>query len=223
MWLLNQWGFTDTVENKHDPTVLLVRAWERGSLEAFCAYGEIDVARIFTDMPSDIPYRLEVSREEYAYALTNMTYDITYPKFKPALASNRGNKFSNLVHRWWGDFRSLLMSAADHRANQRAFERYAEANRNNPDRSWMSRNIDAAMPAWAKDPAPTESVQETYTYDEYVNEFGHAPGDPDLPYQLRKEVEEAIAVNPTEEDIEAMSDAEYEAYVARKLRDLETA
>lgn len=208
MWLLNQWGFTDTVEHKHDPTVLLVRSWERGSLEAFCVYAEVDAARIFTDMPSDIPYRLEVSRDEYANALVNMTYDITYPKFKPALASNRGNAFSNLVHRWWGDFRTLLMSKADHRANQRAFERYAEANRDNPDKSWMKRNIDAAMPKWAKEDEEDEEVTLVY---------------PDMPEYLAKEVEEAIAVNPTEEAIEAMSDAAYEAYVARKLRELETA
>lgn len=206
MWVLNQWGFTDSCEHKHDPSIILVRAWDLASLEYLCDYGDIDRDRIFTDMPSDIPFRVELSREEYATALYNAALDVSYPKFKPAVADNRGNAFNALVHRWWGDFRQLLLTDEVRKANDDAWYEYAERNRDNPDRSWLSRNIDSPMPSWA---IPDKKAKKR---KRRKSRKAGEPTFPDIPAELREEVEEAIALNPTELDIMSMTDKEYEAY-----------
>jgi len=94
MWICLNNGFLSAVENRDDKSSLVVRARRKSHLEDNFPNSEI----IFTDS-SDYPWRILISKLEFADKLYQLANNISYPNFKRSVEDNRLQTFYDQI--WW--------------------------------------------------------------------------------------------------------------------------
>lgn len=101
MWTMTTTGFTSAVLHKTLKDHLIVRGRDHESLEDLAhALGLRDDA-IYTDFPSDYPYRVAVSKEDYKWYMSAKIDAMDYHNFKDAATAKRGNAYHDVLMRVW--------------------------------------------------------------------------------------------------------------------------
>lgn len=101
MWVMTPYGYTSAVAHRTKPKYVLVRARDKQSLEYFCDFAGIKRKNIFTDFPSDYPYRAVVKRKQYDRFLLESAKDITYDNFKNKAKKVRGGVYVQVLMAIW--------------------------------------------------------------------------------------------------------------------------
>lgn len=82
MWVMTPYGYTSAVAHKRKPRHLMIRARDMRSLEYFCDFAGMQRNLIYSDFPSDYPYRVVCKRRTYKKFLLASADDIGYTNFK---------------------------------------------------------------------------------------------------------------------------------------------
>lgn len=98
MWIFTQDGFISAVDNGHVPGKLTVRARDKQSLKLL---SDLTEQPINQSTQSDYPYRVYVTREQFANFLLTHVDDLDYPNFKNRVYDTRGSKFANACGKVW--------------------------------------------------------------------------------------------------------------------------
>lgn len=103
MWLVTTQGFYSAVAHRNQPDNLLIRARVRRDLTALeKQLPEAGVkGRIFEDSTADYPYRIILSREEWAIVVARLATSIDYANFKDAVKERQGKKRANTYMNVW--------------------------------------------------------------------------------------------------------------------------
>lgn len=103
MWLMTTQGFYSAVENWHDRETVLVRGRVRADLKRLSRQlPDADInRRIYRDRSADYPYRLKLTKEEWATATARLAKGIDYGNFKGAVSKRLGHKRAGVYHRVW--------------------------------------------------------------------------------------------------------------------------
>jgi hypothetical protein len=107
MWTMTPTGFTSAVVHRDDPSLLMVRARDRESLLALVRDLGRSEGDVYSSLPSDYPYRVVVSKTEYADWLRDQALGIAYTNFKGEAARRRGDAFVAFLHEVWASGLSL--------------------------------------------------------------------------------------------------------------------
>lgn len=113
MWLFTETGFLSAVQKDPTKQVLSVRARDKQSLADLA--GRFDLKIIQTPM-ADYPYRVEISKEQFAEWVSSEINSITYSNFKDQVSLIRDSKFAKLLGSVW----STMLGAEDKEARARA-------------------------------------------------------------------------------------------------------
>ena len=99
MWLITTRGFYSAVEDHQQPGCVLVRARERGDLEALADL----IPRLQGEETPDRDYRFRASveREAWAGAVAQLAREIDYPNFKNAVAERQGRERAHVYGEVW--------------------------------------------------------------------------------------------------------------------------
>lgn len=100
MWLFLIDGFYSVVEDKDDPSVLLVRARDKDDAHRMAARLDVTVEDT-NDREHDYPYRMRVDRSTFAGELSSEVMDLDYTNFKDRVHSVRGFSRSLIYSRVW--------------------------------------------------------------------------------------------------------------------------
>lgn len=111
MWIFTQTGFVSAVQHRDDPDLLVVRARDRLSLEPLAAAATLDIT---TNATSDYPYRVIVSKDDFAAWTLAQIEDLNYPNFKNQVAVTRGKKFASHLSDVW----ATMLRAEDAEADE---------------------------------------------------------------------------------------------------------
>lgn len=98
MWIFTQDGFISAVDNGHVPGKLSVRARDKKSLELLAALTQQDIKQ---SVRSDYPYRVYVTKEEFANFLLGHVDELDYPNFKDRVYDTRGAEFAHACGKVW--------------------------------------------------------------------------------------------------------------------------
>lgn len=98
MWVFTETGFISAVDNGHVPGKLAVRARDKQSLELLA---DLTNQEIKQSERSDYPYRVYVTKEEFADYLLAHVETLNYPNFKDRVYSTRGSRFARACGRVW--------------------------------------------------------------------------------------------------------------------------
>lgn len=98
MWVTTQTGFVSAVEHRDDATLLMVRARDAESLRPLVE--QTGVAIVATPR-ADYPYRVTVTRQQFADAMAAAVEEIHYPNFKSRVHVTRGYEFTRALHDVW--------------------------------------------------------------------------------------------------------------------------
>lgn len=98
MWVFTQDGFISAVDNGHVPGKLAIRARDKKSLELLATLTE---QKITQNKGSDYPYRVYITKQEFADFLVAHAEDIDYSNFKDRVYSTRGSKFAAACGKVW--------------------------------------------------------------------------------------------------------------------------
>lgn len=124
MWVMTPYGFTSAVAHRTKKNYVLVRARDKESLEYFCDFAGLKRNKVFTDMPSDYPFRVVCKRKTYEQFLLASARDITYDNFKNRAGQVRGKKgYVDFLMRVWSAGH-MLTPADVTRANNSAWARH---------------------------------------------------------------------------------------------------
>lgn len=107
MWIFTPSGYVSGVEDKRDPTVIVVRSRDHASLRAMCAVLEIKASKIKLGEGTDYPYRVRVSRQQFATFAYESAFEIDYTNFKDAATRARGDTYHDVLLRIWSATFSL--------------------------------------------------------------------------------------------------------------------
>jgi hypothetical protein len=104
MWICSQLGFFSIVADRENPGNLLVRARDRGHLDALLA--NESNPRVGYTPANDYPYRTSLSKHQVARLLEEVTESIDYPNFKDRVDYNArwrgvGPWYAQALHRVW--------------------------------------------------------------------------------------------------------------------------
>lgn len=111
MWVFSTTGFFSITVSADDPTVMQVRARERGDLEALIALTGID-AEILETPAADYRFRIIVHAHAVGGLLMTLGNEITYCNFKAAIAKTPAQAHKEAgLHRIWDIHRSWQPSA----------------------------------------------------------------------------------------------------------------
>ena len=105
MWVLTTHGFFSAVENRDDPSQVMVRARVREDLESLCA--QLDGPEPVYGQGTDYPWRTFVSKEEWAQWLAGAAREIEYDNFKNAVAREQGHARASVYGEVWGALKRL--------------------------------------------------------------------------------------------------------------------
>lgn len=104
MWIFTETGFVSAVEHRDDPSQLVVRARNRGSLEALQLVMS-ELTGIEPDIQAtpnaDYPYRIYADRLAFARWTAYMARDISYTNFKGQCYNTLPPAFSDALHDVW--------------------------------------------------------------------------------------------------------------------------
>lgn len=101
MWIFTTFGFFSAVEHRDDKRKLMVRGRVRDDLlslaDVVTSEGVQD-----TPMNADYPYRLVVSKREFAQIIAESITGIDYDNFKNEVASSQSYARAKLYGNVWG-------------------------------------------------------------------------------------------------------------------------
>ena len=113
MWLFTETGFLSAVQKDPSKPELTVRARDKESLAYLVEkYG----LRVVKTPLADYPYRVEISKEQFAEWVSNEINSIGYSNFKDQVSLVRDRKFAKLLCSVW----SIMLGAEDKEARARA-------------------------------------------------------------------------------------------------------
>lgn len=98
MWVFTQDGFISAVDNRHVPGKLSVRARDKRSLMMLAELTEQEITQ---SANTDYPYRVYVTRQEFADFLVTHVETLDYPNFKNRVYDIRGSKFAAACGKVW--------------------------------------------------------------------------------------------------------------------------
>lgn len=101
MWIFTPSGFVSGVEDRRDPTVIVVRARDYRSLAAFCVEVSLKPGGITLGEGTDYPYRIRVSRETFASFAYRAAMDVDYANFKDEATRVRGKAYHDVLMSVW--------------------------------------------------------------------------------------------------------------------------
>ncbi|HEX7088663.1 MAG TPA: hypothetical protein VF192_00910, partial [Longimicrobiales bacterium] len=103
MWLVTTQGFYSAVAHWKKPDIILVRARVRADLNRLeRQLPDANIKRrVYRDKRADYPYRIELTREEWATALMDLAVKIDYGNFKSAVGRRQGWNREKVYHRVW--------------------------------------------------------------------------------------------------------------------------
>lgn len=109
MWVFTTQGFYSAVAHRDIPDHLLIRARVKADLERLSTQlPDAHVkARIFKDDGADYQWRLLVTKQEWATALSRMTFELNYPNFKNEVRVRQGAKRASLYSSVWSTLLKL--------------------------------------------------------------------------------------------------------------------
>lgn len=85
MWLITKDGFYSVVENRDDPTKVIVRA---RVLEDITRASQRLGTSFWVDEHADYPFRISCGKDEWAAACAALAEDIDYDNFKNTVLDN---------------------------------------------------------------------------------------------------------------------------------------
>ena len=98
MWAITQTGFVSAVAHRDDSNFLMIRARDAESLRPLVEQTGVAV----TATPrGDYPYRITITRDQFADWMVASVNDIHYPNFKSRAHTTRGYEFTHALHRVW--------------------------------------------------------------------------------------------------------------------------
>lgn len=106
MWVFTQDGFISAVDNNQVPGKLAVRARDKQSLRLLADLTEQEIVQ---RMNTDYPYRVFVTKEEFANFLIAHVESIDYGNFKDRVYVTRGRNFAHAC----GDVWSAMLHVTD--------------------------------------------------------------------------------------------------------------
>ncbi len=112
MWLFTETGFVSAVQHRTDDNTLVVRARDRVSLLPFIKQYGVEVV---TDQYTDYPYRVFLSKEDFAAWVTDSIKFLEYGNFKNQVAITRGKEFAHTLGSVW----ATMLDVEDEEARSR--------------------------------------------------------------------------------------------------------
>jgi len=109
MWIFTTSGFVSAV---YKDGAIQVRARDSKSLEVLAVEYE---AKIVATPVADYPYRIAISREQFASWVSKQALGIEHKSFKSEVADTRGSKFSKPLSQVW----SVMHDVEDAKARVR--------------------------------------------------------------------------------------------------------
>lgn len=106
MWIFTETGFVSAVEDAKDAQTVSVRARDKASLVAVSTATGQPVRR---SPDGDYPYRVFVSKAEFAEWLAAEALSIDYRNFKSRVHDTRGYEFAHELGRVW----SVMLAVED--------------------------------------------------------------------------------------------------------------
>lgn len=107
MWVMHpDGGFYSAVESKDDPNVLVVRTRARKDAKALAKLVPSG-PKVIAGGGTDYPYRLRLTRAEWAAALVQLSERIDYGNFKDAVKDRQGEHRAGVYSRIWGALLAL--------------------------------------------------------------------------------------------------------------------
>lgn len=101
MWVITQYGYVSAVAHRTVKGSLMVRARDHESLEDLAKKLQLDDGAIYTDFPSDYPYRIVVTKKQFNSYLTQSVNEIGYTNFKSRLTKTRGQLWHTVAMKIW--------------------------------------------------------------------------------------------------------------------------
>lgn len=97
--MFTETGFVSAVVDWSDPDTIVVRARDRASLGPIATAAD---APIESTPQNDYPYRVRVSRPQFAAWLAGSVEAMAYHNFKDRVRATRGEGFHDSLSRVWG-------------------------------------------------------------------------------------------------------------------------
>lgn len=101
MWTMTVHGFVSAVEHRDDPDLLMVRSRDRESLDHLAEDLGLDQVDVYESLPSDYPFRIIVTKADYAQWCHAQAMKIDYDNFKTEASRHRNSQFMDFLHRVW--------------------------------------------------------------------------------------------------------------------------
>lgn len=102
MWIFTKSSFLSAVEHRDDPSVLMIRARDKQSLQHMSEEFDTPIVEMAY---SDYPYRIVAGKEEFAAWLDGEVHAIDYDNFKDA--STRGSVWKDALMDVWAAMRQV--------------------------------------------------------------------------------------------------------------------
>lgn len=109
MWVFTSAGFVSAVEHRNDKSSVMVRARDFASLKPICKFmGWNEQKTITSDFPSDYPYRLTMTKDQFsAWLADEVANYLTYANFKNEATRVRGHKYHDALMKVWSAMHAL--------------------------------------------------------------------------------------------------------------------
>lgn len=101
MWLMTTQGFYSVVAHRTQADLFIVRARVRKDLAALERQLPGVEAEIYEDRSADYRWRVLVTREDWALAVSRLALEVDYANFKSAVRDRQGARRANAYHRVW--------------------------------------------------------------------------------------------------------------------------
>ena len=106
MWVLTTRGFFSVVQDREDPTRVLVRARVGADLDRLREI--LPHLETWRDDTADYRWRARARPAEWAYALGVMAGELDYHNFKDAVAERQGKRRARIYEDVWTTLRRLM-------------------------------------------------------------------------------------------------------------------
>jgi hypothetical protein len=106
MWILTTFGFFSVVENRRDPSTLMVRGRVRADIEKFVRRAKVEVSILETPT-ADYRYRAILNRKVVAKVIARALRRLDYPNFKNRVEERQGVARHDVYADVWLNLRRL--------------------------------------------------------------------------------------------------------------------
>lgn len=102
MWVILNDSFFSAVQHFNDEELLVVRARKKEHLEKVFLE-----SKVFQDLPSDYPYRIEISKKEFSKVLETEVSRIDYHNFKSSISKEDDDLYKFATELWGSAIRNF--------------------------------------------------------------------------------------------------------------------